>query len=114
MISYKRSQKLIAKSQRQNHKLPSSERNRYVSTEHAYYGITIIVYFYIIVIVRYCDVSGIYVIECLHLQQELEDTTSKPLSDTNDEEEKPRNQSIAQIVYAENRVSNIQQIGFID
>ena len=39
-----------------------------------------------------------------HLQQELEDTTSKPLSDTNDEEEKPRNQSIAQIVYADNRV----------
>ena len=40
----------------------------------------------------------------LILQQELEDTTSKPLSDTNDEEEKPRNQSIAQIVYADNRV----------
>ena len=39
-----------------------------------------------------------------YLQQELEDTTSKPLSDTNDEEEKPRNQSIAQIVYADNRV----------
>ena len=38
------------------------------------------------------------------MQQELEDTTSKPLSDTNDEEEKPRNQSIAQIVYADNRV----------
>merc|ERR1712203_243370 len=36
-------------------------------------------------------------------QQELEDTTSKPLPDTNDEEEKPRNQSIAQIVYADNR-----------
>ena len=42
-----------------------------------------------------------------NLQQELEDTTSKPLSDTNDEEEKPRNQSIAQIVYADNRVSYI-------
>ena len=41
------------------------------------------------------------------MQQELEDTTSKPLSDTNDEEEKPRNQSIAQIVYADNRVSHI-------
>merc|ERR1712113_266190 len=40
-------------------------------------------------------------------QQELEDTTSKPLSDTNDEEEKPRNQSIAQIVYADNRVNTI-------
>ena len=43
----------------------------------------------------------------LILQQELEDTTSKPLSDTNDEEEKPRNQSIAQVVYAENRVSRL-------
>ena len=63
---------------------------------------------------EHCDFSGIYVIKFLHLQQELEDTTSKPLSDTNDEEEKPRNQSIAQIVYAENRVSNIPQIGFID
>ena len=48
-----------------------------------------------------------------NLQQELEDTTSKPLSDTNDEEEKPRNQSIAQIVYADNRVSNKQMIEFL-
>ena len=44
------------------------------------------------------------IIPLFNLQQELEDTTSKPLSDTNDEEEKPRNQSIAQIVYADNRV----------
>jgi hypothetical protein len=48
-----------------------------------------------------------------HLQQELEDTTSKPLSDTNDEEEKPRNQSIAQIVYAENRVSSTHEFDLL-
>ena len=33
----------------------------------------------------------------------MEDAANKPLSDTNDEEEKPKNQSIAQIIYAENR-----------
>ena len=34
------------------------------------------------------------------------------MSDTNDEEEKPRNQSIAQIVYADNRVGRQLQSTF--
>ena len=37
-------------------------------------------------------------------QQELEDKARKPTSDVHEEEEKPRNQSKAQEVYAENRV----------
>ena len=37
-------------------------------------------------------------------QQELEENAQKGLSDVNEEEEKPRNQSIAQVIYAENRV----------
>ena len=36
--------------------------------------------------------------------QEQEEHANKPLSDTNEDEEKPKNQSIAQIIYAENRV----------
>ena len=42
-----------------------------------------------------------------HLQQEQEEHANKPLSDSNEEmvEEKPKNQSIAQIIYNENRVS---------
>jgi len=38
-------------------------------------------------------------------QQELEDAANKPLSDSNDEIERPKNQSVAQVIYAENRVS---------
>jgi predicted nucleic acid-binding Zn-ribbon protein len=38
-------------------------------------------------------------------QQELEDATNKPLSDSNEEIERPKNQSVAQVIYAENRVS---------
>ena len=37
-------------------------------------------------------------------QQELEDAANKPLSDSNDEIERPKNQSVAQVIYAENRV----------
>ena len=37
-------------------------------------------------------------------QQELEDATNKPLSDSNDEIERPKNQSVAQVIYADNRV----------
>ena len=36
--------------------------------------------------------------------KEQEEHANKPLSDTNEDEEKPKNQSIAQIIYAENRV----------
>merc|ERR1719189_2991891 len=35
--------------------------------------------------------------------QEQEEHANKPLSDSNEDEEKPKNQSIAQIIYAENR-----------
>ena len=46
------------------------------------------------------------VIFILHLQQEQEEHANKPMSDSNEEvEEKPKNQSIAQIIYNENRVS---------
>lgn len=38
-------------------------------------------------------------------QQELEDAANKPLSDSSDELERPKNQSVAQVIYAENRVS---------
>ena len=42
----------------------------------------------------------------MHLQQEQEEHANKPMSDSNEEvEEKPKNQSIAQIIYNENRVS---------
>ena len=41
-----------------------------------------------------------------NFQQEQEEHANKPLSDSNEDsvEEKPKNQSIAQIIYAENRV----------
>ena len=38
-------------------------------------------------------------------QQELEDAANKPMSDSSDELERPKNQSVAQVIYAENRVS---------
>lgn len=38
-------------------------------------------------------------------QQELEDSSSRPLSEDEEEEERPHNKSIAQIIYGENRVS---------
>ena len=37
--------------------------------------------------------------------REQEETAKQPMSDSNEEEEKPKNQSIAQVIYAENRVS---------
>ena len=47
-----------------------------------------------------------YLFFVLHLQQEQEEHANKPMSDSNEEvEEKPKNQSIAQIIYNENRVS---------
>ena len=45
--------------------------------------------------------------------QEQEEHANKPLSDSNEDEEKPKNQSIAQIIYAENRVSLSQIIMFL-
>ena len=38
-------------------------------------------------------------------QQELEDAANKPFSDSSDEMERPKNQSVAQVIYADNRVS---------
>ena len=35
--------------------------------------------------------------------REQEETAKQPMSDSNEEEEKPKNQSIAQVIYAENR-----------
>ena len=47
-----------------------------------------------------------FIIFISHLQQEQEEHANKPMSDSNEEvEEKPKNQSIAQIIYNENRVS---------
>ena len=48
------------------------------------------------------------------MQQEQEEHANKPLSDSHDEdsvvEEKPKNQSIAQVIYAENRVRIFQKL----
>ena len=52
------------------------------------------------------------------LQQEQEEHANKPLSDSHDEdsvvEEKPKNQSIAQVIYAENRVRIFQKLTILE
>lgn len=46
--------------------------------------------------------------------QEQEEHANKPLSDTNEEEEKPKNLSIAQVIYSENRVRKFKRFLLID
>ena len=64
-------------------------------------------WFYVIFdyVIHYGRAEIVIVFFSRYLQQEQEEHANKPLSDTNEDEEKPKNLSIAQIIYAENRVT---------
>ena len=69
------------------------------------YGQSILITLYIAI---YFWFLGHYIIiyNYYAFQREQEETAKQPMSDSNEEvDEKPKNQSIAQVIYAENRVS---------
>ena len=88
----------IAKTESQIAKL----KKKYVSY---FYSIPFVTYIYNLLLINFTFFP---------LQQEQEEHANKPLSDSHDEdsvvEEKPKNQSIAQVIYAENRVRIFQKL----